>query len=475
MEYKLVLLHWYKILVSYHIKYLRRQSKAHRLFPSLLEGLPVLAIDNYYDFNHPFINRSNLLEPLAIYLRNSPTRFLLYGGSPKMVITQSEPVLQDYLREGFGIEDKVIVLPSVSNGSKKTIAGKIVDNPSVMMEIARFAGSGKKIVLISWGITPDLYELVQMMDELGVEILLTEAPAQNDLSIQQYVDSKVGFRAIASSVFGQEKAIPQGFICRNQREVINAIKWFTSRSHSYVIKGNIGVLGKSVMIGEAGIFDMSQFEVIAACNGDDLYVVEKFIQSPKAISPSIEYYVPPIGQGDPKMSCIGVQLLLNGINFIGWSMTKDHRQEEWYQPLIERGDRFARYLQSLGYVGHFDIDAIVDAEGNPWLTEVNARRTGGTHDHELCLRLFGPNYLDRVATISNGRFQVGDLDFPELYELSSDVLYSNGSDSGIIFLEANSLASDGVVSVLSVGGTQDEALAHLSQLKDRLHLSPNAK
>ena len=452
----------------------RRPGKAHRLFPSLLEGLPVLAIDNYYDFFHPFINRSNLLEPLAIALMNSPTRFLLYGGSPKMVITQSEPVLQDYLREVLGIEDEVIVFPSGVNGTKKTMAGKIMDNPSVMMDIARFAGSGKKILLISWGITPDLYELVQMIEELGIEVLLPEAPAKKDLSIQQYVDTKVGFRAIASSLFGQEKVIPQGFICRNQREVMNAVEWFASRSHSYVIKGNIGVLGKSVMIGEPGIFDMSQFEIIAACNGDDLYVVEEFIQSPQAISPSVEYYVPPIGQGAPKMSCIGVQLLLNGINFIGWSMTKDHRREEWYQPLIERGDRLASYLQSLGYVGHFDIDAIVDAEGNPWLTEVNARRTGGTHDHELCLRLFGPDYLDRVATISNGRFQVGNLDFPELYELSSDILYSNGSESGIIFLEANSLASDGIVSVLSVGGTQDEALAHLSQLKDRLHLSPNA-
>ena len=473
MEYKLVLLHWYKILVSYHIKYLTRQSKAHRLFPSLLESLPVLAIDNYYDFNQPFISRSNLLESLGIYLRNSPTRFLLYGGSPKMVITQSKLVLQDYLREGFGIEDNVIVLPSVSNRSKKTIVQKILDNPSVMMEIARFAGSKKKIVLISWGITPDLYELVRMMDELGVEVLLTEAPAKKDLSIQQYIDTKVGFRAIASSVFGQEKTLPQGFICRNQQEVRNAVEWFTSRSHSYVIKGNIGILGKSVMIGEPGVFDQAQFEIIAAYNDDDLYVVEKFIPSPKALSPSIEYYVPPLGQSKPKMSCIGVQLLLNGINFIGWSMTKEHRQEEWYQLLIERGERLANHLQSLGYVGHFDIDAIVDAKGNPWLTEVNARRTGGTHEHELCLRLFGANYLDRVATISNGRFQVGAFDLTDLYKLSRDVLYSHGSDRGIIFLEANSLASDGIVSVLALGRTQNEAIAYLSQLKNKLP-SPNA-
>ena len=126
MEYKLVLLHWYKILVSYHIKYLTRPSKAHRLFPSLLEGLPVLAIDNYYDFNQPFISRSNLLESLGIYLRNSPTRF----------------------------------------------------------------------------------------------------------------PTKVGFRAIASSVFDQEKTLPQGFICRNQQKVRNAVEWFTSRSYSYVINGS---------------------------------------------------------------------------------------------------------------------------------------------------------------------------------------------------------------------------------------------
>ncbi len=60
----------------------------------------------------------------------------------------------------------------------------------------------------------------------------------------------------------------------------------------------------------------------------------------------------------------------------------------------DSGMIFARRLQQMGYVGHFDLDTVVDDAGRVYLLEINPRRTGGTHVHEFAEHVFGADYLD---------------------------------------------------------------------------------
>jgi hypothetical protein len=96
----------------------------------------------------------------------------------------------------------------------------------------------------------------------------------------------------------------------------------------------------------------------------------------------------------------------------------------WYPSLVDDGLLIARRLQALGYAGHFDLDAIIDANGQPYLLEVNARRTGGTHAHEFALRQFGPDYLRQVTVLAHNRVASGAItDWPALQAALSDLLY----------------------------------------------------
>ena len=63
----------------------------------------------------------------------------------------------------------------------------------------------------------------------------------------------------------------------------------------------------------------------------------------------------------------------------------------------------------MGYVGHFDLDTVVNDEGRVYLLEINPRRTGGTHVHEFADHVFGADYLDKVALLSNDTLSSGSI------------------------------------------------------------------
>ncbi len=70
---------------------------------------------------------------------------------------------------------------------------------------------------------------------------------------------------------------------------------------------------------------------------------------------------------------------------------------------------FAHRLQAMGYVGHFDLDTVVNDDGRVYLLEINPRRTGGTHVHEFAEHVFGADYLDKVTLLSNDTLSSGGI------------------------------------------------------------------
>ena len=117
-----------------------------------------------------------------------------------------------------------------------------------------------------------------------------------------------------------------------------------------------------------------------------------------------------------------------------------------------------------------DIDCIVDENHNIYFVEINPRRTGGTHIHEIAVRLFGENYIEEVTLISNANLKVrGIQSFEQLYAASIDLLYApHQKKQGIIITEANLLSSYGKISALSIGKDEQEAADYLAQFQDRI-------
>jgi hypothetical protein len=116
------------------------------------------------------------------------------------------------------------------------------------------------------------------------------------------------------------------------------------------------------------------------------------------------------------------------------------------------------------------LDAIVDDEEHVFLLEVNSRRTGGTHVHELACFFFGPDYLDDIVLLSHGAMKSGAITHSnELLEVIGDLLYPmQQGRRGIIVTVTSALAARKFGCII-VASSTEEAFALQQALIERIH------
>jgi hypothetical protein len=201
----------------------------------------------------------------------------------------------------------------------------------------------------------------------------------------------------------------------------------------------------------------------------DLILVEEYIASPQRLFPSVELFVPTLDFGSPQMTYVCNQIFHESGTFAGLLVSREFESERWYVPLVESGLQIAQRLQKSGYVGHFDVDAIVDSEGQLFLLEINARRTGGTHVHELACSLFGPHYLDDVVLLSNSAIDTQRVtQFDQLIVALNDFLYPmHQKPEGMMITHSSALAEHKFGGIFIASSTQrvlelqQQILAHV--------------
>ncbi|MDJ0714722.1 MAG: ATP-grasp domain-containing protein [Prochloraceae cyanobacterium] len=447
------------------------------MWPSLNGSIPLLCVDNIYDYYKDFLSRYENPQEGNDFYQNLCTRLMFYGGLPKLVVCQKAVVLYDYLREHLGLEGYTFVIPDEIAG--ESTVEKIIQCPAALERILTFSGVQKQLQIISFACTSDMWDLAQYLEEkFDITIVLPELPSKENLWIPDYLKTKRGFRSIASTTFSpEEKALPEGFICQDEQEMISVIKWFLAQNRHCIVKPERGIEGRGILIFDAN-YPYKEDEIRAIFEeqkylfAEEPIIVEQRIHhgSNKILSPSVEYYIPPKGQGEPVFTYLVNQVFHEDVRFVGNIISKIQYSAPWCPSLLEKGERLAKKVQELGYVGYMDIDCIVDENHNVYFVEINPRRTGGTHIHEIAVQLFGENYIEEVTLISNANLKVrGIQSFEELYAASIDLLYApHQKKQGIIITEANLLSSYGKISVLSMGKDEQEATDYLVQFQDRI-------
>ncbi|MCB0168576.1 MAG: hypothetical protein KDI79_30390 [Anaerolineae bacterium] len=131
--------------------------------------------------------------------------------------------------------------------------------------------------------------------------------------------------------------------------------------------------------------------------------------------------------------------------------------------------QIAARLQEMGYVGHFDIDTIVDDEGRIFLVEINARRTGGTHVHEFAYHYLGPDYLDKFVLLGNDSIDSGSIiDYNELMHAIGDLLFPMpGQQQGVVITVTSALEAH-EFGCIAIAESTEQALALHRTLAERV-------
>jgi hypothetical protein len=441
------------------------------MLPWVDPTIPTVVLHNNLEAFYPFLRKAE--DPQVIgrrYYRGD--RALFWVGGDKLVFTSRPVPHAAYVREQLGYRGTHVLSPDQAS---PFLSLDILRESRLLSQLVAYAGVSRTVQLVPYATTREFLELVQVLRrECGIRVVLPESPQPEASWVRDYVDTKAGFRALAGACLPDaDRLLPEGVICKSPAQAAEVAQWFGRRGQACVIKADGGESGIGhVLAAPEECRDAGALAARLAASPflrDDLVIVERLIDSPEAVSPSLEFFVPPAGQGEPQSTYLSNQLFLSFGNFGGVVVDRTLQQAPWYRDLVASGQRIARRLQALGYVGHFDLDGVVDERNRLFLLEVNARRTGGTHAHEFARLRFGPGYADAVTLLCYNKMPSGPItDWAELELALGDLLYRAESDRcGVVVTVTSALAAHEFGCII-VAPDMAEALAVRDELCRRI-------
>lgn len=167
-------------------------------------------------------------------------------------------------------------------------------------------------------------------------------------------------------------------------------------------------------------------------------------------SPSTQTWIPPLGEGQPRLDGVYEQLLV-GVEKMFLGSQPSTLPAELNSAIGEASLRVATALQELGYVGRCSFDFVVGKDGRPRFTECNGRWGGTSTPMHLMDRLFDerPHYVaqDWVEPSLVGK------SFKELHQALEPELYNPRTQEGhFILYNVGPITGKGKFDIISMNG-----------------------
>lgn len=434
--------------------------------------IPVAVVYNNLEVAYGFLNRSQD-EKIVQRRYARGDRALLWLGDPKLAFVTVPVPHAGYVREHLGYARTEVVAPQAPSPA---LSLDILREPLLLERLLAHAGPARAIQLVPYAATREFLDLAAALRrDHGLDVLLPESPSPDCLWVRDYADTKSGFRTLAERWLPHAPdLLPEGVVCRSFMQTVEVAHWFGRQGKACVVKADSGESGLGMTL--LWPDECEQMECVLerlSANSflqNDLIIVEEFIRSSAQMSPSLEFYVPPLGRGRPQITYLSNQLFDHGFGrFGGVLLDRQFTETPWYPVMANSGQVIAGQLQARGYVGHFDLDAVVDDEERVYLLEINTRRTGGTHVHEFARFAIGPDYLDHAVLVSHNSLPCGPIaTFAALQAKIADLLYPIAAAlRGVVITVSSTLPSHEFGCVI-VGSTAGDAAALELALRERL-------
>lgn len=403
-------------------------------------------------------------------------RTLLWAGDPKLVIVSYQIAHADLICTRLNFPFTTHAYPQLPT---HYLSRDILRETHLLDKIVAYAGQGRVVQLIPYATTPEFLQLVDVLrKDYQLDVRTPESPEKKDFWLRDYVDTKAGFRILASTWLADaDDLLPFGVACYSLDQALRVAESFNSRGQACVLKPDTGESGIGAFIIHPHEGEL-EAEIKQSLMNDpyfknELIIVERYIPARDKLSPSLEIKVPQLGQGRPEVTYVSGQLFLKFGDFCGIQVDKSLYESAWYPKLESSGLILAEKLQALGYAGHFDLDCIVRDDGHLYLLEINARRTGGTHVHDFASHFYGADYIDKASFISYEAMNSGTItDAQELMDALHDYLLPiNGDDRfGLIITITRALHHHrfGCIAVAHTAQQalqlQQDVLAHIQKI-----------
>lgn len=327
-------------------------------------------------------------------------RFIFSQQNDSLLIT---PFLID--KDFFLDSSNLLNLKNVVNLApeqvEESLCQAILKNDKLLKVIL---GQDQELDIISYAATPEFLELMDYLKKKGLKFTTSEAPEKENLWVQDFFDSKAGFRQMATIIPGLPP-MPQGVICDNKEEIFGWANYFLNKFGGCVVKTNRGLAGAGLKI----IKNKSDLVFDERYWDQETVVVEKFVAPDLSVcggSPNIELRIKN-DKVEPLYVC-SMRIDNNGV-FKGVELGKEAVPEKVSNLLEKTGLEFGALLHKYGYRGFFETDWVYGKDDICYPIEANLRRTGGTHVYELGSRLLGKEFLKNYYVVATNSAPVQNI------------------------------------------------------------------
>ncbi len=266
------------------------------------------------------------------------------------------------------------------------------------------AGRGP-VRLLSWGATPQLYLLAAALRGWGLTVELDGVP-EDRYWASLYLDAKLSCLDLARGVPGVR--VPRGLTVSSLPELRGALDLLLRRHRHVIVRGRYGVGGEgSAVVRFGGGRALSAFWVALQrdefFHGYPLLVQEYVRHAPGVGCPAVDVCVGDDGVGEAVVTAMTVDGHRFRSVLIGPGSLPPAEAGRSRRVAVE----VAQAARALGYRGWMCVDFVLGADGELYVTEINARRSGAMHGIALLRHLATTTGRDGLTAASHDTAAVG--------------------------------------------------------------------
>ena len=358
---------------------------------------------------------------------------------------------QDYTQNLIGRKNANVIVPK---SKTHLICKDLIDDKTAFNDLLKYAQNFKRIELISYTASPQLYELADELKKNGVDVYMPEAPDIDSAWTVNFFGSKSGIRQLAqkSKALEPDFMMSDGIICVGIYDAAKIAANKFIKNKGVVIKTNKGSGGTGLFIFREGdlpsIYTDCEKKITEYLKKDSFWdkfpiVIEDLININPSVGngyPNIEYKISKSGHIEMSYYCIC--MVTSKGEFLGVDINDELMNERIVARIVDTGYFIAEQYSSSGYRGVFDLDMLAAKNGHIYVCESNTRNTGGTDSHKVATKLLGKDYMEDYYVISRSHYKLHTktlLNLNKVLLLISPVLYSNITKEGVIISSENIL------------------------------------
>lgn len=342
---------------------------------------------------------------------------MFWEGDNKLIVSPKpiDKVFVDFAKYFMGYKELSILFPRNYNSQ---LQYDFSTDRQIVSKVACYLKNKETINFIPWGATEGAYRFFNCLKKKSIKIVSHELPSESEYWTSLYFDSKIGFREQCKELQKEHPQIkiPCGYTCGSIKEAISIIRHFHTSGKQCVLKANGGAGGfgnvfitnkfQGKTFGEVeeyiyhNIKELPYFKTGAS-------LVEELIKTPsvkscKSANPHSCFMSGFIDQYGGTKIIAGGSDIRNVYNcYSGAILGKDVFSVNLLERLKSVMEIVGQSISSKGYRGHWGINFMVKKDGYPIIIELNPRRCGESHVHNLCKHLFGENWMETTFAISH--------------------------------------------------------------------------